>query len=448
MTDQSRPLFNHLSTTSDFLFAKTDETGFDVPTHLDAVPAAPDFPSKGLSELFPDLPTGRIFLDTAMERLSAVEAFCACAIRINPADISPGNNDTAGSILTIAKAIDTVCRKKNGFWGLIDQDLFGCFFPGQSESSYEKTVGLIRKGLNGNNRPNVTIGTAVYPTLSFSKKATLENACKAVDHACFFGPDSTMTFDDVSLNISGDKLFQKGDIDAAVLEYNAALELNRRNINVRNSLGVCYGLLGRLDLAKQEFSAAICCNGPEVMALYNLGLVHMLLADHKKALDYFQRALKLDDDIFEVAFQTGRLLLKMGETEASRAYIDRAMQLNPSSSQTYRVLGDYHLARNELSDAIGAYKRAIKLNPNDAAALSALGSVYDLRDENTEIATLYCEKSVQLAPEEGLFHTRLGKLYLKQERMDEAQLSFKTAAGLGQDIQDLIEDETRSRKTG
>lgn len=448
MTDQTRPLFNHLSTTSDFILAKTDASCFGVPTRLDTSPATPDSPPQALLELFPDLTMGRRFLENAMESLSSVDLFCACAIRIGSTDMALESEDGPGSSLPVAKAIDIACLENNGFWGMIDQDLFGCFFPGKSETFCEKAVALIRKGLPGNNRPNVTIGTAVYPTLSFEKKETLENACKAVDHACFFGPDSTIPFDDVSLNISGDKLFQNGNIDAAVREFNAALQLNPKNINVRNSLGVCYGLLGRLDLAKQEFAAAICCNGLEVMTLYNLGLVHMLLADREKALDYFQKALKLNDDIFEVTFQTGQLLLEMGETETSRPYIDRAIQLDPSSSQAYRVLGDYYLARDLLSDAIGAYKKAIKLNPNDAAALSALGGVYDLRDENTEIATLYCEKSVQLSPEEGLFHLRLGKLYLKQDRVNEAQLSFKTAADLGQNTQNLIEDEARSRKTG
>ncbi len=444
MTDQTRQLFNHLSTTHDFLLAKTDGSCAGIQTRLDVHPEAPNTLPEALLEVFPALVTGRHFLKTAMEKLSPVDIFCACAVRIAPTDTAPEKEDAPRPILPVAKAIDITCRENDGFWGMIDQDLFGCFFPEKPESFCETVVASVRKGLTGENRPNVTIGTAVYPTLSFEKSDILENACKAVDHACFFGADSTMAFDDVSLNISGDKLFQNGDIDAAIMEFNTALALNPNNINVRNSLGVCYGLLGRLDLAEREFSAAIRGNGLEVMTLYNLGLIHMLLADREKALDYFQKALALDNDIFEVTFQTGRLLLEKGEIEASRSYIDRSIQLDPSSSQAHRALGDYYLALDLLSDAVGPYKKAIKLNPSDAAALSALGGIYDSRNENTEIATLYCEKSVQLAPEEGLFHIRLGKLYMKQDRMNEAQLSFKAAARLGQDTQDLIEVENFS----
>ena len=359
MTDQTKPLFDHLSTTHDFLLAKTDASCFDVPTRLDKSPAAPDSPPQALLELFPGLISGRFFLETAMERLSPVDRFYACAIRVGSTDMALKSDDTSGSTLPVAKAIDFACREENGFWGMIDQDLFGCFFPGKSESFCEKAAALIRKGLTENNGPNITIGTAAYPTLSYEKSAILENACKAIDHACFFGPDSTMAFDDVSLNISGDKLFQNGDIDAAVQEFKAALELNPGNINVRNSLGVCYGLLDRLDLAKQEFSAALRSNGSEVMALYNLGLIHLLLADRVNALAYFQKALKLNDDILEVTIQTGRLLLELGEPEASRPYIDRSIELDSSSFLAYRLLGDYYLARDLLSEAIGAYKKAM-----------------------------------------------------------------------------------------
>jgi cytochrome c-type biogenesis protein CcmH/NrfG len=111
-------------------------------------------------------------------------------------------------------------------------------------------------------------------------------------------------------------------------------------------------------------------------------------------------------------------------------------------------MGDYHLARNTLDEAVIAYKTAIKLNPNEAAALSALGAVYDMRGENTEIATLYCEKSIQLSPEEGLFYLRLGRLYMKQDRVDEAGRAFKAAADLGQQPPELGQEDTRPQKTG
>jgi len=442
MTDKTSRLFNHVSSTHDFLLAKTDAacTGGDIGRSaghkdLDAVP-------EDLRGAFPDVVIGRKFLELAMRAMESAETFCAWAIRIGETVGDPS------AVLPVAGAIDAACHRENGIWGMIDSDLFGCYFPGKTESFCTAADALIRNGLPEDNRPSIIIGTAVFPTFSFTKDQILENACKAVDHACFFGPDSTVAFDDVSLNISGDKIFQNGDIHAAIEEYRTGLGMNERNINLRNSLGVCYGLLDRLDLAKQEFAAAVCCDSRDVMSLYNLGLIHMLLEDREKALEYFQKAQQLDNEVFEVNYQTGRLLLEMGDTAAALPHLNRALELDPASAQANRSLGDYYLNQDLLGDAAAAYKKAIKLNPNEAAALSALGAVYDMRDENTEIATLYCEKSVQLSPEEGLFYLRLGRLYLKQDRVDEARRAFKAAADLGQQAPELSGEDLRPQKAG
>mgnify|MGYP001819040483 CR=1 FL=1 len=447
MTDKTSRLFNHLHTTHDFLLAKTEnaragtESGpGDARKGTNAVPAA-------LLKAFPDLLAGRAFMEYAMGALESVDVFLACAMRIGLAAETPGGGDSPVS-LSVAGAVDAACRQEGGIWGMIDSDLFGCFFPDKTEAFRDTVAALIRNELSEKNRPAVIIGTAVFPSFSFTKPRILENACKAVDHACFFGPGSTVAFDDVSLNISGDKIFQSGDIHGAIEEYKAGLEINDGNINLRNSLGVCYALLDRLDLAKQELKAAVACDRRDVMSLYNLGLVHMMLEERKKALKCFQKAQKFDDNVFEINHQTGRLLLKMGDTDGALPYINRAVALDPASAQGHRSLGDYHLTRDQLSDAVSAYKKAIKLNPNDAGALSALGAVYDMRDENTEIATLYCEKSVQLSPKDGLFHLRLGRLYLKQDRVDEARLALKAAADLGQTVPELEKDDAVSREAG
>jgi tetratricopeptide (TPR) repeat protein len=447
MTDKTSSLYNHRSTAHDFLLAKTDTTRMPTESGHGEGLKETEAISGELLKAFPNLLTGRKFMEHALGALETVDIFSACAIRIGSADPLPEDGGQA-MVIAVAGAIDAACQKENGIWGMVDIDLFGCFFPEKPETFCETAATLIRSGLSGENRPAVTIGTAVYPFSTFSKDRIFENACKAVDHACFFGPDSTVAFDDVSLNISGDKIFQSGDIHGAIEEYKAGLKINDRSLNLRNSLGVCYALLDRLDLAKQEFAAATCCDGGEYMSLYNLGLIHMLLEDRAKALDYFQKALKIRDDVFEVTYQIGRLHLEMGDAETALPYLNKSLELYPTSAQAFRSLGDYHLGRDELDKAVVSYKKAIKLNPNDAAALSALGSVYDMRDENTEIATLYCEKSIQLSPKEGLFYLRLARLYQKEEREAEAREAFMAAAELGHPAPELLEEEERSQKAG
>ena len=93
---------------------------------------------------------------------------------------------------------------------------------------------------------------------------------------------------------------------------------------------------------------------------------------------------------------------------------------------------------NLTDEAVSAYKTAIRQNPNDADALSALGYLFDLQGENPEITTIFCQQSVDIAPENGLFRYRLGSLYLKRNLLKEALEQFQKADELGHDVKKII----------
>ena len=65
----------------------------------------------------------------------------------------------------------------------------------------------------------------VFPKSIIQKTDILDNALKALDHALLLGPGRMAVFDDTSLNISGDKLFDQGKIVAALSEYRKGLSL-------------------------------------------------------------------------------------------------------------------------------------------------------------------------------------------------------------------------------
>ena len=93
-----------------------------------------------------------------------------------------------------------------------------------------------------------------------------------------------MVFDGVSLNISGDKLYENGDLQGAIDEFKRALELDPSNVNVHNSLGVCYGLQSEYESAIEEFKKVASIDPGEYMAMFNLGLVHTLQGQPEEAL--------------------------------------------------------------------------------------------------------------------------------------------------------------------
>ena len=91
------------------------------------------------------------------------------------------------------------------------------------------------------------------------------------------------------------------------LAIERALALDPANVNVRNSLGVCHGVLGDLEKAAAEFATAARLDPSEAMALYNLGMVCLLGEnDREQALDYLNRARRLDGDLHPLEQETHR----------------------------------------------------------------------------------------------------------------------------------------------
>jgi len=437
MIHQKTKLFHNRSSSKEFLFYKTDAK-----PKKDTAEVLSSVETKRILKAFPDILVGKTFIENALARFETKDKFESMVIKIdslNREGSETAGNDPIDIWLDVGKVIDTICRRENGMWGRLDQKMLGCFFSPTNQTSSLELAQKIKKNLSESSDETISIGIASYPTLSFTRGQIIDNAGKALDHAAFFGPDSIVSFDAVSLNISGDNLYQNGDIDGAIAEFKTALLLDPSDVNIRNSLGVCYGILGNYKKALKEFKATLKLDPDEVMALYNIGLVKMLTGKNSEALKHFLDAnKKKEEDIFEVAFQIGRVYLDMGKSEMAKEFLEKAVKLNPDSWSALHSLGECCTALNLTDEAISAYKKAIRQNPNDAEALSALGCLFDLLGENPEITTIFCQQSIDIAPENGLYRYRLGGLCLKRNQLEDALIQFQKAHDLGYDARKMI----------
>jgi tetratricopeptide (TPR) repeat protein len=424
MKNKQQEFFHTTQTSEDFLLYKTDEKTPEV-----AGGTVLEDSTEVFSLHFPKILSGKTFLDSALESLSTVERFGVMAVKL---DENPGSGSIPDpeDLLCFLNLLDALGQKENGLWGQLDPSLFICFLPDKNAEDARELATLLQKSLSESSSQTLTIGIAAFPSMEYEKKDMAQSALKALDHASFFGPGATVIFDAVSLNISGDHYYQKGDIESAVAEFKTALKMDSGNVNVLNSTGVCYAVMGDFATAMEYFQEAGKQDPEEVMAWYNMALVHKLMGDKPNALKYFLKADSIKNDVFEVVFQTGKIYFEMGDPETGRSYYLRALDLKEGTRNASRFIGDCYAGIGSSDEAARAYQRAIKDNPDDAHALSALGVLYDVQGENPEIAAVFCRQSVDIAPRNSLFRRRLGLLYLKQNRFNEALKEFKTAEEL------------------
>lgn len=416
--------------------------------------------TNALREEFPDLPTPERFPEVFESFAKNNDRFAVLIVRID--DFVTiferlGENITANLLVRVGRILESISRTFGMMWGRLRHEEFACFFQDVDEAKAVELAKEIRNRVQVAGEETVSIGLAVYPFWPFDKITVLDNAQKALDHAAFFGPNTVTPFDAVSLNISADKLYQYGDIDGAIEEFKKALAVDPENVNVHNSLGVCYGVQGESDLAIDAFETAIRLDPTDVMATFNLGLAHIKQGDREKALELFLEALELDEDNPEVAYQIGVCHREKGDTDLAIGYLEKAAGNSPKGAHVFRALGECYLAKEMHREATKAYEKVIKLNPTDAKSLSTLGYLYGVIGENLEIAIVLCRESTKIDPDNSLYRYRLGKLYQQDRDYENAIKELKMAVDLGEDCADLIretedlmneEAETKKAETG
>jgi tetratricopeptide (TPR) repeat protein len=357
-----------------------------------------------------------------MDPLNEQERFAVWAVLID----APMTENSA-----LRSAVESCLRgleKTHGaVWFTWDSALYGCVLPAMDGPEALHLAGRFQDDLAKIRVESVSIGVSAFPCIDSDRGACFHNACKALDHAAFFGPGSVVAFDAVSLNISGDHYFQAGCLDEAVAEYRAALRLDPANANVYNSLGGCLAQKDDPAGASAAFETALEIDPQDAMAHYNIGVIHLREGQSQQALARFKQAHALDCGTFEIPFQIGKLLVEQQSHAEAKAYLEAAVRLRPDCAAAHSLMGRCLAALGETREALMACKKAVKLNPYDAAALSELGLLYDNKGENPDICITFCRQSVALCPDNSLYRMRLAALYHKQDQLELALVEYEAA---------------------
>ena len=443
MADGGRISFEEKLATGSFLLSKSDFQAKKAQGGLDNF-----ILTAFLKKTFPETTFEEPFVEYALRRLGDARSFGVLMIRLDP--IKEGEADPAsdreGQVRDLVEILRPFCKDGDSGWGSYESDILCSFFPGKTDLDCMEMGSAVQEQLSRRRRETVSMGCARYPMINFSKAQVFENARKAIDHAAFFGPGSRVAFDAVSLNISGDNRYQEGDMPGAIREYQAALKIEPTNVNVLNSLGVCYAVTGDLNRAVECFETVLWIDPGEVMTLYNLALADQAGGDIERALKRYQEVLDIQKDHFETLFQMGRLYVEQEKPGDGKPYLKKAVSLRPASGPANRYLGECCMGMGRIDEAIQTFKKAIKINPNDAASLSALGYLFNEVGENPEVALTFCEQSVKIAPEDGLFRYRLGMLYYHQDRIQDAEKALSEALRLGYDATALLNKIQEARQ--
>jgi len=319
----------------------------------------------------------------------------------------------------------------HGVMGPYGRDGFILFLPekGQEEIGdwAKDLIERFQKELN----LSVSLGVAGYPCRLFHKGEIMENVIKTLDHLAFLPPRSLVLFDSVTLNISGDKAYDLGELEEAIREYERAVILDPGNLNALNSLGVAYAHQGRMEEAVGAFRQVLGQAPEDFMASFNLGFALVRLGRSEEAARLWEDLAEKSDPDFDLYYHLGCLYRDGRDYPRAYAWFRRAEEAPNRKGMIYRHLGETleHLGKGK--EAMVWYKKALKHQPQNAFCLSRLGTLYLDQQESIRVALSLCRQAVRIEPARGTYWLALGRALLANDRPQEALEVFHKAADRG-----------------
>lgn len=296
------------------------------------------------------------------------------------------------------------------------------------ELNVEEALEQIKRTLGDHLMQSITVGLAQFPYFQFRKQSTLLNSRKAFLHSAFYGPGGIAVFNALSLNVSGDIYYADGDIRKAITEYKMGLQCDSHDVNLLNSLGVCYADINKRALAGKCFTDALKIDPGNFLALYNSAIVAEKDGDLKDAILFYEKAREngqgysaaLDD----IELHLGWLYVK------EKRFIDAIdmlsgwceKQINADlKSRAYTHLGQSYFHSGLYKNAEIWLQKALAYDEYDATAMSLLGCVYLKNREGVDIAYSLCKKSADLDPDNLSIKFNLARVLIELEKYEEAR---------------------------
>ncbi len=175
-----------------------------------------------------------------------------------------------------------------------------------------------------------------------------------------------------------------GQHQAAIADYDKAIQFNFDDARVYSNRGNVKNSLGKHQAAIADFDKAIQLNPDDAEpynnrggAKFRLGDLQAAIADYDKAIQLktdCDKAVQLKADYAGIYYNRGNAKFRLGNLQAAIADYDKAIQLKTDYARVYYNRGNAKFLLGEPQAAIADYDKAIQFNSYHAEAYNNRGN--------------------------------------------------------------------------
>ena len=254
-----------------------------------------------------------------------------------------------------------------------------------------------------------------------------------------FVPTLTPTRSPATFVLQAESLFAAGKLDQAEEAY-------RQAITIDSQQAAFYVALARTQVFNNKPEDAARSAEDALLIDPNSALTQAYLAEilmdnsaenYKEALDAAQRAVQIDPNLLEAHRALGYVWESTANYQDAMDSYETALRINPNLAILHVSMGNMLLNQGDTNGAISSYLQASQLMPTSVQPLQLIAQAY-ARVGDFGKASQYAETAVGLKPADPRMHGDLGRMYYKNNDLDQAVIELELAVRGGTTEQGVV----------
>ena len=152
---------------------------------------------------------------------------------------------------------------------------------------------------------------------------------------------------DIAHNNLGQFYVEKGRIDDAISQYEAALKIH-----------------SGAEEGRYKLSAALTFN--------NLGNALVRKDRLEEGINQYQKAIGLRSDYADSHFNLGMALLQTGDSTSAMTELEKTLAIHPNDTEAHTMIGDVLVRQRAIREAISHYQAVLRTDPQSVSTLNKL----------------------------------------------------------------------------
>lgn len=206
--------------------------------------------------------------------------------------------------------------------------------------------------------------------------------------------------------------------------YQVSSEQHPTDGRLRTDLGTAYARIGRTDAAISEWNIAVQYNPKNFLALSNLGNAAVSRKHYADAVDYFDRAIAVTPTYPDAHYGLAQAYQRENRPVEAEAEYRLTLEIAPLDVDARNDYAKFCESQGRENDAAAQFREAFKVVPN-SDALDGLGDIAIRRGDDSAATANFLDAE-KLDDYDHHAHYQLAIIYARQGRLADASREFQS----------------------